>query len=156
MFTKLSRDEDTMALHMRERSVSLGTLEFLGFITIFSDYLLLPGSHQLTWRDKCQFIRNPICTQLIRPHCQFVKVALAVYLTVFKLMLWILISINIPNFCRSVKLHHLLRPGTIGKLYWKIIKYFVWSTQKSLHQMRVWTCMVYIDEGHSNILLSLS
>ena len=29
-------------------------------------------------------------------------------------------------------------------------------TQKSMHQMQEWTCTVYIDGGHDNLLLSLS
>ena len=64
-------------------------------------------------------------------------------------MLWIFISIIVPKFCRSVKLHHLSHPWTIGKIYRKIIKRILWPTQKSLHEIRKWTCTVYIDEGQS-------
>ena len=52
-------------------------------------------------------------------------------------MLWIFISIYMPKSHHSAKLHYLSCPGTIGKRYRKIIKCFMWSTQKVLHQMQV-------------------
>ena len=68
----------------------------------------------------------------------FFKVALAISYSVKKLMPWIFISINIPKFCRSVKLHHLSKPGTIGKRYWEIIKYtFVMHTKVAASNARM-------------------
>ena len=43
-----------------------------------------------------------------------------------------------PKVCRSVKLHHLSRTGTIGKRYRKIIKYtFVMHTKVAASNARM-------------------
>ena len=80
---------------------------------------------------------------LFYEHYRDFKVALAVYYSVKTNSVKFYIDKN-PKFCRSAKLHHLSRTGTIGKRYPKIINTFC-----DPHKSRCIKC----ENGHERCTL---